>query len=136
MISDIVISNNLLMFHFMGFWLLLVLQKLLYILASPSLLWNSSYLRGCILSYACMLSCVRIFETPRNCNPPGSSLRGIFQARILERVATSYSRVEPASLACPALAGGFFTAVPPEKHLLSAKHCMMVSFYVSPWLGT
>ena len=43
----------------------------------------------------------------------GSSVNGIFQARILEQVAISYSRgsfqpgIEPASLASPALAGRF-----------------------------
>ena len=30
--------------------------------------------------------------SPTDCNPPGSSLHGIFQARILERVAISFSR--------------------------------------------
>ena len=29
---------------------------------------------------------------PMNCSPPGSSIHGIFQARILEQVAISYSR--------------------------------------------
>ena len=33
---------------------------------------------------------------PTDCNPPGSSVRGIFQARIWERVAISSSRVSPA----------------------------------------
>ena len=47
-------------------------------------------------------------------SPPGSSAHGIFQARILEWVAISYSRgssqpgVKPASPTSPALAGGFF----------------------------
>ena len=60
------------------------------------------------------------------CNPmdyslPGSSVRGIFQARILERLAIFYSRdlpdpgIKPASLASPASAGRFFTTVPPGK---------------------
>ena len=39
----------------------------------------------------CALSCVRLFETPVDCSPPGSSVHGIFQA-ILEWVAISYSR--------------------------------------------
>ena len=41
-----------------------------------------------------MLSCsaVSILCDPMDCCPPGSSVRGIFQARILELVATSYSR--------------------------------------------
>jgi len=44
-------------------------------------------------------------------SPPGSSVHGIFQARIVEWVAISFSRgssrprIEPGS---PALAGGFF----------------------------
>ena len=48
-------------------------------------------------------------------SPPGSSVHGILQARILEWVAMSSSRdlpdlgIEPASLASPTLAGEFFT---------------------------
>jgi len=44
----------------------------------------------------------------------------IFHSRILKSVATSYSGdlpkpgIEPASLASPAVAGGFFTTVLPE----------------------
>ena len=52
---------------------------------------------------------------PRGLYPPGSSVRGILQARILEWVAVPSSRdlpdpgIETASLTAPALAGGFFT---------------------------
>ena len=48
------------------------------------------------------------------CSPPGSSLRGTFQARILEWVAISSSRgssnpeIKPVFLAYPTPAGGFF----------------------------
>jgi len=60
---------------------------------------------------------------------PGSSVHGIFQARILEWDAISYTRgssdpwIEPVS---PALAGRFFTTVPrgtqaPILHLILAK---------------
>ena len=48
-------------------------------------------------------------------SPAGSSVHGIFQARILDWVAISYSRdlsdpeIETVSLASPALADGFFT---------------------------
>ena len=48
-------------------------------------------------------------------SPPGSSVYGISQARILEQVANSFSGdlpepgIKPASLISPALAGGFFT---------------------------
>ena len=48
-----------------------------------------------------------------DCSPPGSSVHGIFQARILEWVAIFYldfpnPGIELTSLASPALAGGFF----------------------------
>ena len=61
-----------------------------------------------------------------DCSPPGSSVRGILQARILEWVAIPFSReywsglpypppgdllnsgTEPAALMSPALAGGLF----------------------------
>ena len=49
-----------------------------------------------------------------DCDPPGSFVYGIFQARIVEWVAISPGDlpdpgIEPVSLASPALAGGFFT---------------------------
>ena len=56
-----------------------------------------------------------------DCSPPGSSVHGIFQARILEWIAISTLGVLPdpgietESLASPALTGGFFTTAPPGK---------------------
>ena len=38
------------------------------------------------------LSHVHLFATPWTCSPPGSSVHGIFQARILEWVAISFSK--------------------------------------------
>ena len=38
------------------------------------------------------LSCVQFFCNPMDCSPPSSSVRAIFQARILEWVAISFSR--------------------------------------------
>ena len=58
---------------------------------------------------------------PVDCSPPGSSVHGISQARILEWVAISFfrgssqPRIKRVSLASPALAGRFFNAVPPGK---------------------
>ena len=50
-------------------------------------------------------SCLTLCDpSPRNCRPPGSSVHGVLQARILEWV-----RIELASVASPALPGGFFT---------------------------
>ena len=39
-----------------------------------------------------MLSRIWFFHDPVDCSPPGSSVRGVFQARILEWVAISFSR--------------------------------------------
>ena len=38
------------------------------------------------------VSCVQLFATPVDYSPPGSSIHGILQARILEWVASSFSR--------------------------------------------
>ena len=69
------------------------------------------------------LGCVRLLVTS-GCSPPGSSVHGVFQARILEWVAISYPRdlpkIEPTFLAPPALAGLFLATVPSGK-LLSSK---------------
>ena len=54
-----------------------------------------------------------------DCSPPGSSVYGILQARILGWVAISFFRGlldpgrEPGLLLSPALADGFFTTAPP-----------------------
>ena len=59
-----------------------------------------------------------------DCSPSGSSVHGIFQARILESAAIFSSRGSPdagidcISLASPALTGGFFIAKLPGKPML------------------
>ena len=69
--------------------------------------------------------CAQVCATlcgPMDCNPPGSSVRGILQARILQS-GLSFpppgnlpdSGIKPASLKSPALAGGFFTSGAPGK---------------------
>ena len=64
----------------------------------------------CLVTQSCLTICGSM-----GCNPPGSSVHGIFQARILEWVASSYAGglpdpgIEPISLASPALAGRLFT---------------------------
>ena len=68
-----------------------------------------------------MIRIVQLFGTPMDWSPPGSFVHGIFQARILEWVAISFSRgpadpgIEPASLVSPALANRFFTTQLPGK---------------------
>ena len=52
---------------------------------------------------------------PRDGSPPGSSVHGVLQARMLEWVAVPFYRdlpdpgIEPMSLQSPALVGRFFT---------------------------
>ena len=65
-----------------------------------------------VLQVACVCSVAQLcstFYSPVDCSPPGSSVHGIFQARILEWVAISFSKgsstpgTESESPASPAL---------------------------------
>jgi len=75
-----------------------------------------------------------------HCSPPGSSAHGIFQARILEWFAIPSPGdllpdpgIEPACLASPALAGGFFTTELPGKPVLwPTQYCC---FYLLVFIG-
>ena len=76
----------------------------------------------CVFAHACLgTQPWLILCNSMNCSPPGFSVHGIFQARILEQVAISSSkgfpdpRIEPTYLSPPALADGFFTTAPPGK---------------------
>ena len=92
------------------------------------------------------LSCPTLCD-PMNCSLPGFSVHGIFQARILEWVAISYSmdssqpRDWNLSLVSPALAGRFITIVSrAAQNLLTAnlvgnKHSFSLDALLS-WLGT
>ena len=56
---------------------------------------------------------------PMDCSPPGSSVHGISQARILKWVAISFSRgssLPRDRTHVSGIAGGFFTAKLPGKH--------------------
>ena len=78
----------------------------------------------------CVCVCAQFDLTlcnPMDCSPPGFSVHGIFQARILKWVAISSFKgssnpgIEPASLATPALAGVLFTTAPPGKPVVQVK---------------
>ena len=58
----------------------------------PSTMRSIQFLGTSLQCNTSMLSCVQLFVTPVGYSPPGSSVHGIFQARILEWVAISYSR--------------------------------------------
>ena len=72
-----------------------------------------------MLNQVCKVLVTQSYPTLRDlmdCSPPGSSVHGILQARILEWVANISSPgdlpdpvIEPESPMSPALAGGFFT---------------------------
>ena len=62
----------------------------------------------CVHAQSCLILC-----DPMDCSPPGSSVHGILQARVLEWVAVSYSRgsSQPRGqtlVSSPALAVGLF----------------------------
>ena len=70
----------------------------------------------CTSVHVCVFSRVWL-----DCSPPGSSVHGILQARILKWVAISYPGdlpnpgIKPTSLVSPAMVGGFLTTGPPAK---------------------
>ena len=77
----------------------------------------------------CVCACAVLSDSlqPSGHSPPGFSVHGIFQARILEWVAISSFRrssnpgIEPASLVTPVLAGVLFTSLPPGKSVVQVK---------------
>ncbi|CAI9171439.1 unnamed protein product [Rangifer tarandus platyrhynchus] len=93
----------------------------------------SKTVRGCSMPSsivnACLLNCSVVSDScdSMDWGLPGSSVHGIFPARILEWVAIPFSRGSPphprppgiksVSLMSPALAGGFFTTEPPGNPL-------------------
>ena len=65
----------------------------------------------CLVTHLCQLFC-----DPMDCSLPGSSVHGIFQARILEWVAIS-------------LLKGIFLTQGPNPHLLSLLHCRRILYH-------
>ena len=93
--------------------------KSTYKVFSVTLRFRLSGMFLCVCSVARLCPC-----DPKDWSPPGSSVHGTFQAKILEWAATSSSRVsspdqgiKPISLASSALADGFFNTKPPRKPL-------------------
>ena len=76
-----------------------------------------------LLLLSCAPSCLILCD-PMDCSPPGSSVHGILQARILELGAVpsprGSSQPRAPTRAPPALAGGFFTTAPSRKPFLSS----------------
>ena len=85
-----------------------------------------------VYTHAQSLSFIWLLCDPTDCSLPGSSVHGISQARILECVAISSSRVpsqprDQTPIACD-LAGRLFTTeLPGKPHILILKHSITVS---------
>ena len=78
-------------------------------------------------------SCPVLCDT-MDCSPPGFSVHGILQARILEWIAISSYKAswgELTSLRSPVLAGRFFTTEPPGKSLWNQKTWLNSWFHLS-----
>ena len=79
--------------------------------------WSGAFLSD-LVCFCLVAKSYLTLSGPMDCSQPGSSVRGISQARMLEWVAISFSRgsspprIEPKS---PALAGEFFTTEPSGK---------------------
>ena len=73
------------------------------------------------------------------CSLPGSSVHGIFQARILECItifssrASSQSRDQTHISCSSALTGRFFTTEPPKKPHACVRACVCVCMYTYVW---
>ena len=87
----------------------------------------------------CVISCADGSDsaTLLDCSPPGSSVHGIFQERILERLIFSLpgdlpdSEIEPISPVSPALGGGFFAL----SHLGSPVNLLLYLIYQLNHIG-
>ena len=119
-------------------------------------LWFLSVLSGvcvCVCACVCVCLCVRVhmlsaaqlvwlFAILGICSPPGSSVHGISQARILEWVAITLSGdlpdpgIKPMSLASPALAGRFFTTEPPGKSCVKWSFINISKRHLGTWYST
>ena len=113
--TELIISNGMILV----FWMLCFKPDFLLSFFTIKRLFSSfslSAIRTDVV--AKLLSHVRLFHDPKDCNPPGSSVHGIFQARILEWVAISFSRISSwprDQTLVSSLASRFFTTEPPGK---------------------
>ena len=107
-------------------------------IASPSLFlvnptctrwaWQSSTLYTVLVAQLCLT-----LSNSRDGSPPGCSVHGILQARVLEWVAIPFSGVSPwprdgTSISCISrIAGGLFTSEPPRKSLVLRASAMLLA---------
>ena len=109
------------------------------------LFWKTLRLIKCVCVCVCVCgracSIVSALSEPMDRSPPASFVHRISQARILEWVAISFSGdlpgpgIEPASLASPALAGGFFPTVltgKPTRHTHGIQYIVIRVYPIYP----
>ena len=83
----------------------------------------------CVCIHAKSLHSCLTLHNPTECSPPGSSVHGILQARILEGVTTRFSRgsfcpKDRSRVSCGScIAGRFFITEPPGKPLKAKSSC-------------
>ena len=97
----------------------------------------SSVYYCCCCCYVVVKLCPTLCD-PRDCNPPGSSVHVIFQTRIVEGNAISFSRGSswPRDLTSLALAIRFFTTGPPLYAISSVQSLNRVWLFAIPWITT
>ena len=108
--------------------------RLLHLLHCRWILNSQNHLGSLCVCVLVTQSCLTLCD-PMDCSPPGSSVHEISQARILERVAISFSRgsSQPRNRThTSCLAGRFFTTEPPGRQLEGscAVSCKWFSFYI------
>ena len=99
-------------------------------------LFSGSCVHVCVLS---LFSCVQLFVTP-HCSPPGSSVHGILQARILEGTGLPYPLpehlpdpgIKPTSPASPILQANSLPLAPPGKPFLAAESLIKFCLNLQP----
>ena len=82
--------------------------------------YSVCFMYSCLVAKSCPIFFFFFFATPKAYSPPGSSVPGTSQARILEWVAISFSRgpsrpKDGAGASCSPR--GFFTTAPPRKRV-------------------
>ena len=86
-----------------------------------------------MLSAKSLQLCLTLSD-PMDCSPPGSSVHGVLQGKILEWLAIPFSRgypdpgIKPTSPASPALAGRFFTieSLGPKEQIIHSRNAYIL----------
>ena len=106
------------------------------------LIYNVSYAPQNDSVHVCACVHAQLYLTFCNsmdCSPPGSSVYGISQARILEWLPfptpgdLPKAGIETASPVSPVLAGGYFTTMLPGKPISSVQSLSHVRLFATPW---